>query len=614
MVDHIADPEVKTDFAARELAPGRAALSLADRFTRAASAYPDRQAVVHGARRVTFAQLSRQARSIAAVLRSRGIGPESLVGLYLPRGIEQVASILGVLMAEGAYVPLDPELPAKRVAYMLENSGASVVLSHSGLAGRFPAGEVPVLYADELRVPATVEALPVQRSPDDLCYVVYTSGSTGEPKGVQITQGNVAVLADAMETCLLSGTEGCRVGWNASASFDASVQQWIRLCRGDTLVVLSEQVRRDPEAIVRLIATEQLTDLDITPTHLASLIDSLETGITGPQAEPLRLLVGGEPISPGLWKRLTALDKKRIARSFNLYGPSECTVNATMVPVTGDVPVIGDSLPGVRVHLLDPLLRPVPDGQPGELFIAGSGVSRGYRGAAALTARSFLPDPFQMDGSRMYRTGDLARRRDDGLLEYLGRRDLQVKIRGFRVELGEVEAALARIPGVVQAVVILRDDLPGGDGLAAYCQLSTAITPEQVGAAVRAWLPDYMVPSVIAQVDTFPRSTSGKADRTALREIGLPGTHAGPGEEPADGTEKLVATVWAQLLGIDKVGAFDNFFLLGGNSLLAYRLAARLRRLSGRSLPLLAVFEKPVLRELAAAVDGADPMGPELNR
>jgi len=398
-----------------------------------------------------------------------------------------------------------------------------------------------------------------------------------------------------------------RVGWNASPSFDASVQQWLRLCRGDTVVLISDRVRSDPQALAALIVEERLDELDITPSHLVSLLEHLP----GRRGAPLRLLIGGEAITPGLWRRLADQRAAGVLAPVNLYGPTECTVDATYAQIDhSSRPHLGGPLPGTRVHLLDEALRPVPPGADGELYLAGTGVSRGYLGMPALTAQRFVPDVVAGDGGRMYRTGDRARIGQDGRLEFLGRCDEQVKLRGYRIELGEIEAVLSRCPGVVQAVAVVRDDMPGGAGLVGYCRLGRAADgrqpPFDAGAVRRTaaeHLPGYMVPTVLVALERFPLTGSGKVDRAALPPPARP-ERAGPDEGALRSpTERMIAAAWRELLEADRVGAEDHFFELGGQSLLAIRLVAHLRRRSGRAIPLVAVFKYPVLRQLAAYLD-----------
>lgn len=597
---------------------------MVERFENAAAAHPGRIALVCDEASLTFGELAARTAAVAAGLAARDLGAESMVGLLLPRSADLVAGLLGTLRSGASFVPLDPALPASRLRYMCSQADATLVLSDAAHRRHVPAPLARrVLTVDSCAraapriVPGRARITAAQRA-----YAMYTSGSTGRPKAVEVTHGSLAALLDGLTSVV--GPGPARVGWNASPSFDASVQQWLRLCRGDTVVLVSERVRSDPQALAALVAQEQLDELDITPSHLQSLLEYLPAGRRRP---PLRLLIGGEPISPGLWSRLSDLRAAGAAAPLNLYGPTECTVDATCAPIDhSGGPHLGQPLPGTRVHVLDDALRPVPPGADGELYVAGAGVSRGYLGWPALTAQRFVADVVAGDGGRMYRTGDRARIGPGGRLEYLGRLDDQVKLRGYRIELGEIEAVLSRCPGVAQAVAMVRADMPGGAGLVGYCLLRPAadgrparLDAEAVRRQAAEQLPGYMVPTVYVALDRLPLTASGKVDRSALPPPVRLGRRAGPDDaELLSPTERIIAAAWRELLGVDRIGAEDHFFDLGAQSLLAIRLVARLRRRTGRAIPLVAVFKYPVLRELAAYLDqqwpGGEPGGRDRER
>ncbi|MGW1131179.1 non-ribosomal peptide synthetase [Streptomyces griseoluteus] len=582
--------------------------SLQERFAACAGRFPDRTAVIAEDGRLSFAELDHRSDALSAALVTRGAGPETVIGLCLGRGTGLVTGLLGILKSGAAYLPLDPAHPDERLSYMLGDSGALLVLTDSGTADRLPPGTgARTLSVERLSAPSSPPAdrRPLPPHPAGLAYTLYTSGSTGRPKSVAVPYGALPRLLDALEQGVLRGAPPGRVGWNAGISFDASVQQWLRLFRGDTLVLLDEKTRTDPAELAAAIDAHDLSDLDITPSHLAPLLDHFSPA---PGRAPLRLLVGGEAVVPSLWNRLRDLAAAGGVVPVNLYGPTECTVDATAAPVAdAPQPHIGAPLPGVRVHVLDARLRPVRQGETGEVYVAGTGVARGYQGRPGLTAGRFVADPFAADGSRMYRTGDRARPGPAGL-EYLGRTDGQVKLRGYRIELGEIEDLLSRETDVRQVVASVRDDCPGGRGIAVH------YVPGREGAgaaellrAARAHLPSYMVPSAVVPVDRIPTTVAGKADRAALPSPA--GQAPEPGRErpehvpPQSDTELMLAEVWSDVLGVRPVGAMDDFFQLGGQSLLAIRLAGRLRRTRGRAIPLVAVFENPRLRELAAYLD-----------
>ncbi|MFF4173902.1 amino acid adenylation domain-containing protein [Streptomyces sp. NPDC001744] len=578
----------------------------ADLLARLAAAPGGRTAVVAGDRTLTFDELRAEAATVAARLAALGAGPESVVALCLPRGAGLVAAIIGTLTAGAAYLPVDPALPAERRRYLVEDSRADLVVT-DGTAGSPAPGTRAVTVAEltDARdgVPVPYEPVPVTAG--TLAYVIYTSGSTGRPKGVEIGRGAASLLLRELEEAGAATGEGRRVGWNASPSFDASVQQWVRLCRGDTLVVIDEETRRDPALLAAFVDEQVLTDLDITPSHADPLLDLLTPG-GGPR--PLTLLVGGEAIGPALWDRLAAAHASGLLRALNLYGPTECTVDATLARIDRpDEPHIGTVLPGLRARLLDGNLAPVGEGETGELYLAGPRVARGYRHRPGLTAERFVADPSGAPGGRMYRTGDRCRLLPGGRLVYLGRADGQVKLRGHRVELPEIEAALTRVDGVAEAAVVLGEDAGGTPGLIAYHRGGDATALRTALAAV---LPPYMVPSAYVAVDRFATTPSGKLDRSALpTRVAAPAGPAprsagtGAADGPSGPAEELIARVWTQVLGAASIGPDDNFFKLGGHSLLAIKLVSRVRAELSVALPVKAVYAHPRLRDLAAHIE-----------
>ncbi|MFJ5548065.1 amino acid adenylation domain-containing protein [Streptomyces sp. NPDC093225] len=589
-----------------------AAVPVADLLDRLAQVPAGRTAVVAADRELTFAELRAEAMRVAGRLAARGIGPESVVALCLPRGSALVAALIGTLTAGAAYLPVDPKLPAERRRYLVEDSGADLVVTADADAGTLLGG-VPHLTVGELGaddVSAAAAYRPVPVAAEGLAYVIYTSGSTGRPKGVEIGRAAASALLAELESEGIAAPGAGRVGWNASPSFDASVQQWVRLCRGDTLVMVDDETRADPALLARFVDEQALTDLDITPSHAEALLELL-TADGGPR--PLTLLIGGEAIGPALWKRIGEQAAAGVLRAVNLYGPTECTVDSTAGWIhASDEPHIGSVLPGLRMHVLDEKLAPVEPGGSGELYLAGPRVGRGYRRRPGLTAERYVADPAG-DGGRMYRTGDLVRLLPDGRLGYLGRADGQVKLRGYRIELPEIEAALTAVPGVAEAVVVLRDEVNGAPGLVAYHRPQDPAVGPVAEAELRtrllSALPAYMVPSAFVAMDRFPTTTQGKLDRAALP---APAAAAAPAAEQAaeqaagqglTRSQALIAGVWANVLGASEVGPDDNFFKLGGHSLLAIKLVSRVRAELGVALPVKAVYANPRLRDLAAHID-----------
>ncbi|WP_051711712.1 non-ribosomal peptide synthetase [Streptomyces sp. NRRL S-350] len=565
------------------------------RFRAAAAAHPERTAVTTPAGdRLTFAELDSRAGGLAAALTAAGVRPGTAVGISLARGVELVAALLAVWHAGAAYVPLDPAHPAERLDHVVRDAGITVVVAAGG--GHRWAPEVRVVAPDAT---AAHPAPPVPVPPAAPAYVIYTSGSTGRPKGVTVTRGGVAQLLAALEARGIYRDAPGRVAWNASVSFDASVQQWARVCRGDGLLLLTDELRAEPEALAAYLLAHGATDLDTTPAHWSALRDQVAAAAERLPERPLRLFIGGEAVPPAMWTDLAGLAGRGLVRAVNLYGPTECTVDATAGWVTDGTPHIGTPLPGVGAHVLDDALRPA---QEGELYLTGAGLAQGYLSRPGLTAERFVAAPSGPPGSRMYRTGDRVRRRPDGGLDYLGRVDHQVKVNGFRVELGEIEAALTDHPAVAAAVVVLRPDAAGAT-LAGYVVPRPGVTPD-LGAVrehLAARLPAYMLPSLTA-LARLPLAVGGKVDRAALPD---PAVEAVPdGGEAAEALptgefEVTVAEAWQEVLGRERVLATDDFFALGGHSLMALRVVANLKRQLGVVIPSRLVYQHPRLRDLA---------------
>ncbi|SCL25359.1 non-ribosomal peptide synthetase [Micromonospora inyonensis] len=531
---------------------------------------------------VTYAALAARVDRLARAMDRHGVRRGDVVGVCLPRQVDLLASLLAAWRLGAAFVPMDPAYPGARLRAMAVAAGVRTVLA--GTSGAPWEAETSTVRVDQLPDdPLTDRALPsVDVTPGEPAYVIFTSGSTGTPKGVQVSRGAVTHLVDSLERVGLYPSEPSRVAWNASVSFDASVQQWVRICRGDTVLLIGDDLRTDPQRLADWLRANGATALDVTPTHWQVL--------AGAVTQPVRLFVGGEPVPPWLWRDLAA---RSGPTAVNLYGPTECTVDATAAWITGEDPVIGRPLPGVRAYVLDDDLEPA---RTGELYLAGPGVADGYRGQPGRTAERFLADPVAADGSRMYRTGDRVHQRPDGAMEYLGRTDRQVKVHGFRIEPGEIEAALVAHPDVAAAAVLPYDDPHRGTILVAY----------HVGAAdgLRDWaadrLPTHLLPASFTALESFPRTVSGKLDLSALPAPRFPAesSTASVGSE----VESLIADVWGEVLGRSGVGADDDFFALGGHSLLALHVVAAIRKRLGVRLPSIDIYERPRLRDLAERV------------
>jgi amino acid adenylation domain-containing protein len=602
---------------------------LHSRFETQAARTPDATALVFGTERMSYSELDAKANQLAHLLRARAVGPDQPVAVLMERSMEMVVALYGILKAGAAYVPVDPDYPADRVAYMLADSAAALVLTQERWIDGLAEVDADAVALDAAGV---LDAFPSHRVADAdaagterLAYVIYTSGSTGRPKGaMNAHRGVVNRIAWMQDAFGLTADDA--VLQKTPFSFDVSVWEFFwPLAVGARLVIAPPGAHREPAVLNELIQREGITTLHFVPSMLRAWLD----GADASACTSLRLVMSsGEALPADLVTRFYgALPSGQL---HNLYGPTEAAVDVTHWPCTADahatVP-IGRPIANTRMYVLDSRGALQPAGLPGELWIAGIQVGRGYWRRPGLTAERFVPDPFATQpGARMYRTGDLARWREladaegensrtdalphsrTAVLEYLGRTDFQVKVRGFRIEPGEIEAALAAFPGVRQAVVDARPG-PGGDRLVAWIAADGAHpSPVALRDGLARSLPEHMIPSVFVPVDALPLTPSGKVDRRALPDpVG-----AGQGGEyvpPRGGTEQLLAEVWAELLGIDRVGARDGFFALGGHSLLATRMISRVRELFGVELSLRAVFEAPVLRDLASRIERATREG-----
>jgi amino acid adenylation domain-containing protein len=521
----------------------------------------------------------------------------------MERSPELVGVLLGVLKAGAAYVALDPEYPAERLAFMLRDSGARALLVRDALPPSLVGCALPIVSLSTLR--------PADGGPwtdlggGSLAYVVYTSGSTGAPKGSLITHRGIVRLARGAD--YLQPGPGDRVGQTATASFDAATWEiWAPLLNGGTVVVIDRDDLVSPRRLGRVIREQALTTLFIT-TAVFNQVAYEAPAVLAPLRD---VLTGGETADPAAFARV--LDACPGTRVLNLYGPSESTTYATWHPAaaSADAPAaipIGGPVANTRVYVLDRWLRPVPDGVAGELCVAGDGLSRGYHGRPGLTADRFVPDPYSpVPGGWMYRSGDRARWHG-GALEFMGRTDHQVKVRGFRVEPGEIEVALRGHPFVAEAAVVARDDGAGGRALAAFVAAAPGRAPSaaELREHLATQLPAWMIPSHFVMMDALPKGPAGKVERRALPAVtaaAAPDDVAG-WTAPETVTEEAVAAVWGEVLGLDRVGATDDFFDLGGHSLKATRILSRIAARLGVELSVGVIFDRPTVRGMAALVD-----------
>ncbi|HET7461829.1 MAG TPA: amino acid adenylation domain-containing protein, partial [Longimicrobium sp.] len=575
-------------------------------FEAQAARTPGAEALVFEGERLTYAALNARANRLAHHLRALGVGPDARVGICVERGVEMVVGLLALLKAGGAYVALDPDHPEARLRAMLDDSRPAVLLAQASLAGRFAGMEVPVLALDADSPPWA--ALPdtnpegVGVGPEHLVYVIYTSGSTGTPKGVMNVHRNVVNrVAGIQARWRLEPGES--VLQNASLSFDVSAYElfW-PLMLGARVVMTRPDGYRDPAYLVETIRAHGVGTASFVPSMLQLFLEY--PGVER-CASLVRVPCGGEALPAALVRRL----HQRLpgATLFNRYGPSEAATAVTgPVRVTDEshaIVPIGRPMPNVRVYLLDGDGEPVPAGVAGELYIGGAGVGRGYLGRPDQTAERFVADPFGAEpGARLYRTGDLARWLADGTLEFLGRTDFQMKVRGFRIEPGEIEARLKEHAGVREAVVVARDDALGGKRLVAYCVAGDGAEVESLRAHLGRALPDYMVPAAFVLLDRLPLTPNGKLDRAALPAPADEAFARRGYEAPADETEEALAAIWAEVLGLERVGRWDNFFALGGHSLLAVQVISRARQVLDVEVPLGRLFTRPVLADLAQEI------------
>ncbi|WP_405164219.1 amino acid adenylation domain-containing protein [Nocardia sp. NBC_01499] len=574
-------------------------------------ATPDAVAVLCADTELSYKELDVRADRLAQVLISRGVAPDTIVAVALPRSVPLIVALLAVLKAGGGYLPIDPAYPSDRLAFILTDAAPVVIVTDHDTAQALPHNTIPRLYPDALDTTGmTGGDRTVSVRSDNLAYLIYTSGSTGVPKGVAVTHRNVANLAAQA----WAAGPGERVLVHSSIAFDASTYEiWPALTSGGAIVLATEQ-RSDPAEIAALVAARSVTKMFSTPALLSVLLDRVEALPDNPFESLTQVIAGGAELTSGLARRLNTSTAG--VRVTNGYGPTETTVFATVfaADVVSDrdttVP-IGSALANVRVFVLDSWLMPVPVGVAGELYVAGAQLARGYHERAGLTAARFVADPFDQAGGRLYRTGDVVRWNSTGQLEFAGRVDDQVKIRGFRVEPGEVETVLAQHPSVSNAVLVARDT-DGGKQLVGYV---VATANGLAGADVRGFaaerLPEYMVPTVIMVIDSVPLTANGKLDRAALPEPELVSSvrYRAPGTLQ----EQMLAALFAEILGRDRVGVDDSFFELGGHSLLATRLASRIRVVLGVEVPIRTVFDAPTVAQLATRLDAGVRIRPALS-
>lgn len=612
----LLDPEEEEELLTRFNAVGSAYPSsrlIHELFEEQVERAPDAIAVLCEGKALTFAQVNRLANKTARYLRSKGAGPDQVVAVYVQRRTETIVVLLGILKAGAAYLPLDPEHPPERVRYMLKEVAPALILTLERLECVQYSSAARCVILDEQR--REIETQPdtnlgagaLNLTPRNLAYVIYTSGSTGEPKGVMVEHGNVVSFWRSIDRLYRQPADRWRIAINAQFTFDASVQQWVQLLSGRTLVLIPYGTRMDAQALVHFVSQQRIDGIDCTPLQLKTWIQAGLLDSDG--SAPLTVLVGGEAIDPQLWDRLGECDDVTF---YNVYGPTECTVDSTAAPLArpSGAPHIGRPLGNTRIYILNAQRQLVPVGAEGEIYVAGAGVARGYLEKSQLTAQGFLPDTFSEDSSaRMYKTGDFGCWRADGVVEYRGRHDNQVKIRGYRIELGEIEAKLKQYAPIRDAVVLACEPVPGDKRLVAYVipdhdrSLGLPLDEEEVRDHLRNTLPDYMLPSAFVILERFPVTSNGKLDRRALPEPKSMLSESGEVSAPTNDLERTLANIWAEILEVERIGVNDNFFALGGHSLSAMTAVAKIGGRLGTKVPLVAIFRHPTVRQLAVAIE-----------
>jgi len=578
--------------------------TIAQLFVEQAARTPERTALVANECRLSYRELDERSNRLAHYLRGLGVVPDSLVGVAMGRTENLVISMLAILKAGGAYVPLDPNFPKDRLSLVMEDSQMNLVLTTVKSRARVPLDQagVTVINVEDAAIQAeSAEAVSSAAVPANIAYVIYTSGSTGKPKGVMVENRNVVNFFTGMDRAV-----GCEPGvWLAvtSVSFDISVLELLwTFTRGFTVVLHDEE---GSVTIADEIVREGVTNLQMTPS-LARML-TLDARAYAALGSLKQMLLGGEAVPAALIHHLRQVFHGEI---HNMYGPTETTIWSTTCRIeeVGTQVSIGKPIANTQIYMVDAELKSVAVGEVGELLIGGDGVARGYWNRPELTAEKFVLIP-EYSAQRIYRTGDLARFLPDGNIEFLGRADYQVKLRGHRIEPGEIEALLEKCAGIRQAVIVVREDREGDKRLVAYLVGETA-APDATAlkTALSAQLPDYMVPSAFVFLDAMPLTDNGKIDRKALLKMPPPtvvATTHEPGDLPTNETERVVARVWQEALGIPSVGMTENFFDLGAHSLTVAEAHAKLQEALGREIALLDLFQFSTVSALAAHLAGS---------
>ncbi|WP_443193781.1 amino acid adenylation domain-containing protein [Nostoc sp. UHCC 0926] len=586
---------------------------------------PDAVAVVFEDEQLTYCELSARANQLAHYLRSLGVRPEVLVGICVERSLLMLIGLLGILKADGAYVPLDPAYPHERLAFVLQDAQVSVLLTQQHLIENLPQHQTRVVCLDtdwESIAQQSSQNPMSECTTDNLAYIIYTSGSTGQPKGVLVNHSNVVRLLTGTESWYNFSQQDVWTLFH-SIAFDFSVWEiWGALLYGGQLVVVPYWLSRSPEDFYKLLLTQQITILNQTPSAFRQLMQVEESLVNTYNFSLRKVIFGGEALQIESLKSWFEHHGDQSPQLVNMYGITETTVHVTYRPLTiadsevASGSLIGHPIPDLQVYLLDSYGQPVPIGVPGEMYIGGAGVVRGYLNRPELTPERFIPNSFSnKPNARLYKSGDLARYLANGDIEYLGRIDNQVKVRGFRIELGEIEALLSQHPAVRETVVVVRSEEADSQRLVAYIvpYSEQTLTIAELRRLLESKVPNYMVPAAFVMLEALPLITNGKVDRKALPAPEVTQLLSESNfVTPSTPIEQMLAGIWAQILGLEQVGIDDNFFELGGHSLLATRVMSQVRQVFQIDMPLRRLFEEPTIARIAREIEKATKEGLEV--
>jgi amino acid adenylation domain-containing protein len=553
---------------------------------------PQRMAVRFEDQALTYAGLEERARDFAIHIQNSGVRAGDIVAICVERSLDMIPALLGILKAGAAYLPIHPASPQQRIAFMIQDSGAKLMITDGKVLGALGSVPCPTVSTERVGSSHRVEDIPAAASLDSIAYVLYTSGSTGEPKGVRVSHRGITNLLNAFsEEPGISADD--RLLAVTALSFDiATLELLLPLMRGASVVIGTREASHDPQQLIKVLREEQITVFQATPATWSMLVDSGWR----PANRNLKVLCGGEALSAELAGKL--VDRSDFV--WNLYGPTETTIYSTRGRVRKDSPVtIGRPVDNTQCYVLDRHLSPVPVGVPGELYLGGVGLAQGYLNRPDLSVSKFISNPFDGGSTKLYRTGDEVRYLKGGELEYIGRLDSQIKIRGFRVELGEIEAALQKLPAVRNAVVVVRKLQAGDQQIIAYIVAERDIKSDALREALRLWLPDYMVPSAFVILDSLPLTPNGKVDRDALPSPDFDGLRTTGPVPPTTVEEKQLVEIWKNLLPVKEIGIQDSFFDLGGHSMLATQFIEAVRENIGVSIPVSALFRAPTIQAFA---------------